>query len=266
MFEFKKNISKLIILGVVIGLLIFLHFAGFLAPVENVIKNGFKYVQEPIYRAGQTVFKSKEKLSQEQLENENSDLKKQVELYTVEISRLKKKIEDEESFNKQLEFLEKNEFRSVGAKIIGKTVDGQSQVYLLNQGKSVGIKENFPVITENGILLGKILEANENTSKILLLTSNLSKIGAQVQNKNQSQGVVSGQHGLTARMDLIAKDEPVNKYDIIVSSGLEENIPEGLVIGQVEDIESRDSELFKSAIISPLIDFRNQSIVSVIIP
>ena len=266
MFEIRENINKILIIGVVVGLLIFLHFIGALAPVESAIKSAYKYVQEPVYNFSQRVFKSEEKRTEEVLEEENKELTRQIENYAVEISKLTKKIEDEDNYSNQLEFLEKNEYRSIGAKIMGKTVDGQSQVYLLNQGTDSGIQENFPVITANGILIGKILEADTSTAKVLLLTSNLSKIGALIQNKNQSQGVVSGQHGLTVRMDLIAKDEPVDKYDIVVTSGLEEHIPEGLIIGQVEEVESRESELFKSAIISPLIDYRQQSIVSVIIP
>lgn len=266
MFEIKENINKILIIGVVAGLLVFLHFIGALEPAENVVRGAYKYVQGPAYDLGRGLFRSEEKMARDRLEEENEELKRQVEDYAVEISRLTKKLEDQQSYAKQMEFLENKEYRFVGAKIIGKTVDGQSQVYLLNQGSGAGIRPDFPVITENGILIGKVLEADASTARVLLLTSNLSRVGARVQNKDQSQGVVSGQHGLTLRMDLIAKDEPVDKYDIVVTSGLEEYMPEGLVIGQVEEVASRESELFKSAIISPLLDYRQQSLVSVIIP
>ncbi|MFH1781021.1 MAG: rod shape-determining protein MreC [Patescibacteria group bacterium] len=266
MLEIKDNINKLIIIGVVIGLLIFLHFVGVLAPFENILKKGISYVQAPLYNAGQKIFISEKKLTLEELKTENEELQKQVEGYAVQISNLQQKEENQDAYKKQLEFLEKNDYQSVGAKIIGKSSEGYAQIYLINQGTNSGLEKDYPVITENGILIGKILQADENTSQVLLITSNLSKIGAQVQNENKSQGVVSGQHGLTIKMDLISKDEKLNKYDIVITSGLEEFVPKGLIIGQVENIESEESELFQSAVISPLIDYKEQSIVSIIIP
>ncbi|MFH1536605.1 MAG: rod shape-determining protein MreC [Patescibacteria group bacterium] len=262
----KDNIVRLILLGVVIGLLIFLHYVGVLSPVENLFARGFKYIQSPIYSLSTKIFKTENKSTIAELEEENKNLTNQIQELITENSKLNQRKDDEQKYEKQLEFLEKKDFISIGAKIIGKSSEGHSGIYLINQGKNQNIKEGYPVITENGILVGKVTTVDSDTSKIMLVTNNLSKIGAQVQNQDSSQGVISGQHGLTIKIDLIAKDEKLEKYDIVITSGLEENIPHGLIIGQIEEIENEESDLFQSAIISPLIDYKQQTIVSVIIP
>ena len=65
-------------------------------------------------------------------------------------------------------------------------------------------------------------------------------------------------------MDFIAQDEEISTGDLVISSGLEENIPRGLVIGEVSKINSDSNEIWKSVVIEPLVDFDDLIIVSVL--
>jgi len=52
----------------------------------------------------------------------------------------------------------------------------------------------------------------------------------------------------------------------VVTSGLEEKIPGGLVIGKVTKVNSDSNEVWQSADIEPLIDFDHLTMVSILLP
>ena len=60
------------------------------------------------------------------------------------------------------------------------------------------------------------------------------------------------------------KDE-IKRGDIIITSGLEDNIPHGLVVGTVETIDEADEAIFKTATINLPVNFDKIFIVSVLI-
>ena len=49
-----------------------------------------------------------------------------------------------------------------------------------------------------------------------------------------------------------------------MTADLDTNIPKGLVVGTIEDIQYSEEELFKTASVLPLVDFNTLSIVAVI--
>ncbi|HHY14274.1 MAG TPA: rod shape-determining protein MreC, partial [Thermoanaerobacterales bacterium] len=60
-------------------------------------------------------------------------------------------------------------------------------------------------------------------------------------------------------------DSNVLPGDLVISSGLGEIFPKGLVIGEVEEIEQQENELLKIAIIKPEVDFQRLEEVFIII-
>ncbi|MBU2416305.1 rod shape-determining protein MreC, partial [Patescibacteria group bacterium] len=70
--------------------------------------------------------------------------------------------------------------------------------------------------------------------------------------------------GLTIKMDFIPQNKRINNEDIVITSGLEKNIPKGLVIGKITRINKNNNEVWQNAIIEPLADLDNLIIVSVL--
>jgi rod shape-determining protein MreC len=90
-------------------------------------------------------------------------------------------------------------------------------------------------------------------------------VSALVQRSRQ-EGLVSGTLGTYLTMRYLPKDADIKIQDVIVSSGLNEVYPKGLLIGTVIDIGKEFSGLSRFATIKPAIDLSNIEEVLIIIP
>jgi len=59
--------------------------------------------------------------------------------------------------------------------------------------------------------------------------------------------------------------QEIKKDDLVVTNNLNENIPSGLVVGKVENVEFSQEELFKNASVSPLVDYASLALVAIIV-
>ena len=137
---------------------------------------------------------------------------------------------------------------------------------IINIGSNAGVKEGLAVISEEGLFIGKIYDVNYDFSTVLLVTDNHSKVAASILNKDKTIGIIEGKYGLSCKMNLIPQNEEIQENDLLITSGLETNIPQGLVIGQVDRVENVEGDLFKSASIKLLLDLNKVKIVSVLTP
>jgi rod shape-determining protein MreC len=67
--------------------------------------------------------------------------------------------------------------------------------------------------------------------------------------ESSADGVVKGTAGRGLSFDLAQGD--IKEGDIIVTSGLGGNYPEGLVIGRVSDVSGNSQDLFRKVTIEP---------------
>jgi len=173
--------------------------------------------------------------------------------------------EENEELRKQLDFFSKNDYKHVGAEVIGRTVDPLSTVITINRGKRDGIMPSNPVIVGNGVLVGSVIETFDSVSYVRLLTDNQSKVGATLLNESRTIGLVEGGYDIGVQMDFIPQNEVVSPGDIVVTSGLTENMPRGLMIGKVEFVEKQPLEPFQQAVLNPIADLSYITTVSVLI-
>jgi rod shape-determining protein MreC len=66
-------------------------------------------------------------------------------------------------------------------------------------------------------------------------------------------------------MDMIPQNKVVKKGDLVATSGLGQEFPRGLLIGEVEEIDNSDNTLFQKARVKPLVNFQDLRIVFVIL-
>lgn len=181
---------------------------------------------------------------------------------TAELVQLK---EENEELRKQLSFFSKNSFEHVGAEVIGRTVDPLSTVVTINRGLTDGVVATNPVIVGDGVLVGTVIQAFDTISHVRLINDNQSKIGATLLNGERTIGLVEGGYDIGVQMNFIPQNEIVNPGDIVVTSGLTENMPRGLMIGKVEFIEKQPLQPFQQAILNPIADLSYVNTVSIII-
>jgi rod shape-determining protein MreC len=68
------------------------------------------------------------------------------------------------------------------------------------------------------------------------------------------------------KMSFIPQSAVIKPGDSVVTSGLEEAIPRGLVIGKVLEVKSESNAMWQTAVIEPLISPDDLIIVSVLLP
>lgn len=254
-----------ILLGAVLGLLIFLNAIGWL----DVIKNPIRSIFMPFFAKANNIsisvgenyefFKSRENFF-----SAYRDCRSSLENRAIDDSRVKVLEDDNSSLREILKFRERIKYSLVVARVIGQNIEKIDQTILIDRGAEEGIKTGQPVVVGNGMLIGKIVRAEKGMSIVRLINDNQSKIAATVLNAEKSLGVVEGGYGLSVKMNFIPRNETLRIGDQIITSGLEDLIPRGLLIGSVTAIENETYRPFQAALLAPGTDLSKLSIIAVL--
>lgn len=270
MKKLKLNSRKTFIYLATIGLLIFLHFSGISRPVEGFLLRVLNPLMSVFYSGGLKI----RGLYNEQVDKRDYGL--QIEELRQENQRLIaenakfKTIEDENIYlREQIDFRGGNNYKYLLAEVISRNDlmnnSSEEKSIVINKGTRDGLKDGLVLIDGQGLVVGKIIEARDTDSRACLTVDKKCKFATSVQNEDRTSGVVEGELGLTIKMDLIPQTEIIQKDDIIVTSGLESNIPRGLVVGRVSEVIRENNNLWQQAVIEPIVDFEDLVLVSVIV-
>ncbi len=164
------------------------------------------------------------------------------------------------------EFVAAKRFPAVTAHVIAYSPDPGVQSLVIDQGQRDGIRTGQAVITDDGVLIGKVYSARDTTAVVLLLTDPNSAVTAKINNAKRSPGIVQGERGLAARMELIPKNDQVEPGQTIVTSGSEALIPPDILIGIVAEPSTRLGELFQNTVVQLPTQFTGVQVVGVVTP
>jgi len=261
----NKHAKQIILSVVIIFLLFFLHYLGVLRPIENSVIYLTKPFLRVFYGASNWVgtnyldYRSKQSLIEE-----NNELKNQLLTLIKEKSVYQVEAEENEFLKSQINFSKnlKNEFEV--ARVIGQNTELTQNSLIIDKGESSGLIVGLPVLGDNGVLIGKVYKVNKTSAMVLLINDDLSKVSVKVLNGAKTIGLVEGEYGIGIKMRFIPQSETVKVDDIVVTSGLEQAIPKGLVVGQIKKVNQEPEQLFQEASIESLIDFNKVTLVNII--
>ena len=248
--SFKKNYFVVVVL---FFLMVLFHYFGWLNTPETKIRSFFLWAIKP-------AVKQTAALNNNSQASDNTLT--QLDTLTAKNKLLEK---DNEDLRAQLNFKTKNKFNLLGAEIVAKNIQTNDQVVILNRGSDDGVQIGQPIITNDGILVGKIIKTQNDISFARLLNDNQSKIAATITNSDHSLGVVEGGFGLSIKMNFIPRNENVTIGDEIITSGIEQDTPRGLVIGKVAAVENQSYQPFQEAVITPSIEYQKVNLVSIVL-
>jgi len=123
----------------------------------------------------------------------------------------------------------------------------------LNKGTSQGVKLNSPVVCPSGVV-GRVIAVGPQVARVQLLWDRDSGVGARVE-RSRVTGVVSGQIGVqigatpTLLMKYVPLQADVVPGDVVVTSGLDQIYPKGLVLGRVDSIVGQGA-MFKEMLLA----------------
>jgi len=135
---------------------------------------------------------------------------------------------------------------------------------LIGKGTSDSLRVGLPVVSAEGVV-GRIVEASWNVSRVLLITDFNSNVSAFVQG-SRVQGILQGGGSTGCSLKYVERTEEVRIGETIVTSGLGGVFPKGLILGTVSRVDRRGSGLFLNIDVSPAVHFSRLEEVLVVLP
>lgn len=186
------------------------------------------------------------------LQRENKDLEYRLDSALTEIARLTESKKENESLRADLGFKQSSSLDLVPADVAyfdPSLRDGITVRVTNSEGIKVG-----NVALSRGFMIGRVSEINGNNVKILLITDSTSALPSTLQNKNIT-GIAKGKIGNGLTMEQVPQSDNVVSGDTVVTSGLGGDIPKGLILGKVDEVQKVSGSIFQNVILRPAVDF-----------
>ncbi len=137
-------------------------------------------------------------------------------------------------------------YRTIAATVIAAS-PGTNTAVFIDKGTDAGLSADMPVITPEGVV-GKTIAVFHHTTQVLTITDSSSGVGSMLE-KNETEGVAKGTGEGLCRLDYIMNESQVAQGDLVVTSGLDQIYPRGLLVGSVAQVSN--GEVYKNISIRP---------------
>ena len=204
-----------------------------------------------------------------QVKDENDELRSELasqNMYKAELDETKRKLQELEELN---ELTSNSDYESISANILNRDTQGWSNTITLDKGTNDGITEDMAVICSKG-LIGKVVEANPNSSKVKLLTESSAdtkiSIRVEIDKDTTAGGTLEGYDPDTGMYTVNVYDSNVKIEEgmKIITSGTGQVFPSGILIGKVSEVSDKYDEVGKSVLVKPAVNFDSFNYVSVL--
>jgi rod shape-determining protein MreC len=259
-------------------LLIALSGSGAVAPLTNVLGT----VVSPVERAVSALVDflgsfGRSTRDLQALQEQVETLESQNDALLQENFRLREYQAENQELRRQLNFAQESPtYDLVGADVVeqgcrvypcGQVVGEDTNPYLsyiiISVGARSGAAVGMPVVTGGAAMIGRVVRTSPNLAYVQLINDPESQLSAMIQ-QSRVNGIVEGSIAGEIFMTDILPDESVNVGETVVTSSLGGMLPRGLILGQVEEVEYQESDLFQRARIRPAVDFRRLETVLVV--
>ena len=185
--------------------------------------------------------------------DEISRLHSKAGLLSQELLRLQEAEHENFRLRDLLGFRSRLRISTIPAQVIGRDPSNWSNSLIIDKGRDHAIRPNMAVISSLG-LVGRVIEAGKNSSKILLITDPNSKVGVILE-KSRQGGILVGRRGGSCKMIYISLDTEVASGEKVFTAGYGGIFPKDLVIGEVISSGKEPGRLYKYAIVKTACDF-----------
>lgn len=171
--------------------------------------------------------------------NENEVLRQENIVLSSRVARSREAIIENERLRRLIGFRDTIDVRLKAVRIIDKDITQQQNYLTLDAGARDSIEVDMAVVDQRGIL-GKVILVSERYSRVMPYLNTHFRIPAKVQ-PLQAFGVIRWEGGRTdrLRLDHVVKTEPVQKGQLVVTSGYSGVFQPGLPIGVVDSVSAR---------------------------
>jgi len=155
-------------------------------------------------------------------------------------------------------------FSLVPARVLAFEGSNVFNVFTIDTGTEAGVVHDTAVIAGGG-LVGRVLETNTNSSKVIAIIDESNRIGFEIYGRPYELGVCygNGRGGLSGEM--LDENANIGLGDRIVTNGMGGIYPAGIFIGVVTYTEFKKESSLLYVEIEPAVDFRSLKKVALVI-
>lgn len=258
MFAFKKRKSLIYVLSAGLLLLVAILAPVLRTPFFNILKYPLSLFSSLGREAGGII-------SYHHNMNENIRLQNELDFCRQKLVALNEIYLENKRLKNLLGFKQKASYKVVAAaRVIGRSVDNWSSIVIIDKGSSSGIRRGMAAVTYLG-LAGRVIETTSSASKVMLINDPNLGVSALVQRSRQ-EGLVAGALGNSLIMRYLPGDADVKVSDTVVTSGLTDIYPKGILIGRVVEVKDEFLGLSRYCVIRPAVNTSAIEEVLVVVP
>ena len=227
--------------------------------VINITSKPFKFIYN----------KNVERKEKNKMYKEYKKLKEEAKKANMYKSRIKELEKEVETLEKSLKLNDTiTDYKEINAEVINRNVGKWYNTLNINKGSKAGIKNGMAVIVSEG-LIGKVINVSNFTSTVKLLTTDelSNKISIKIETEEKSLYGLLTSYNNNKNIYLIegiSSNTSIKKGDKVVTTGLSEIFPSGILVGTVKKVTLDKYELATAIEVTPSVDFDDIKIVTVL--
>ena len=273
----NKIDKKYIVLIILILITLFLVFLFSviksdrnLTPVEQMVKDTFTAVSKTVYKPINLI---KDKINQDRDKSNLYEKYQEQQEKIANVDNLQAKQADlEKQLNEMKKLLELNntsaEYEYLNATVVNRNVGYWYNTITIDKGKNSGVEKDMVVMVADG-LIGKITKVTNFTSTVKLLTNNDSTMPLSVKINIGDKyifGILNGYDSETKHLIVegISGNDKIPIDSEVVTTGLSDNSPSGVLIGKVESVKTDNFGLAKIVEVSSKVNFDDINYVTIL--
>ena len=172
------------------------------------------------------------------LEKQNILFKQENALLKYQQSLFKQYELENKQLKRMLNFVGDSNFSFITTQVAGDLIGPYIHSVIILAGENAGIKNGQPVVNNEG-LVGRVIEVNKKSARVLLITDFNSKIPAITQNSRQ-RAIVAGYNSAELKALYLADEAKLKMKELLVTTGDGDYFPPGLPIGYIDAVKDKD--------------------------
>ncbi|MCY0893104.1 MAG: rod shape-determining protein MreC [Acidibacillus sp.] len=164
------------------------------------------------------------------------------------------------------------QFQLIAGDVTARSPISWNDELTISVGEKAGVSRNYPVINQSGQLIGRVVAVAEYSSTVELITSSTTSDGvsaAIVIPGSPAYGVIQGSRAHVGFLTMQFISQLASGLKVgnqVVTSGLSDIYPKGIVIGNITQFESDGTGITRSAVVKPAANLNALDYVFVIAP
>ena len=187
------------------------------------------------------------------LESENESLRKLNLQLSNEVTRMRKALLENKNLREALGFRDKIQDPYILAEITGKSTKFMKTYLTIDKGSDEGVEDGMAVRTESG-LVGYILGTGNHYSIVDVIDNPGSVISARVEGK-YIEGTLEWMSSSKFKLNYVSKNSGVEIGDKVLTSFFSSKYPEGIPIGEIEEIVEDPGGIHLVIIVKTFVNF-----------